>query len=108
MRSEKEIIKLYEEYKEHMHRRDDLSLAIPIAQLEWVLEGSQWISVKNNLPINGQKLILCVNDEIVTYGHFEYNSFWWNGADANRYEKITHWMPLPENPKDIQENEYEK
>jgi hypothetical protein len=71
-------------------------------------EMTEWISVKDRLP-EFDKLILC-HDTQKTYIAFrhkenEYNEHWQicenscclcNGCTG----AITHWMPLPESPKE--------
>lgn len=63
----------------------------------------EWISVKDRLPEEGQWVL-------VYYGNFygcimnvfEYTDGIWRDAYRNSEEPgfITHWMPLPEPPKD--------
>ena len=88
---------------------------------------SEWISVKDRLPecdgivyengIKGSKLVLVygVNTEgEKTYGIARYltdpqDKDWneWdgimNGWDEAIYSKITHWMPLPEPPQEVED-----
>lgn len=65
-----------------------------------------WISVKERLPIvPDEELDYWVNDKgypfIVTTedGCVEVQNFWVKGQCFD-YDDVTHWMPLPEAPKD--------
>lgn len=63
----------------------------------------RWISVKERLPENGQKIIAAfrgsggqVADQArYSNGEFDFASWAYVWAD-----NITHWMPLPEPPKE--------
>ena len=61
---------------------------------------NKWISVKNGLPeIKGYYLVCYYDSYFDSYGidivYFRGKSQW---AKCNKY--ITHWMPLPEPPKE--------
>lgn len=66
----------------------------------------QWISVKDRLPPYLGKKILVVNG----HGNIKMMAFWnkvgnnWTWLDCdgqiNHVNDITHWMPLPEPPKE--------
>jgi len=67
---------------------------------------NEWISVKNRLPKDNQK-ILAFNGEIHV-ATFNENpgegiaSIWESKSSPSGYwglNKVTHWMPLPELPK---------
>lgn len=62
---------------------------------------SEWISVKERLPIIGQCVLICSEAGGVAEGCYcihpnEWVQFRWNVAKLN----VTHWMPLPEPPKE--------
>lgn len=68
-----------------------------------------WISVKERLPRNtgfSENVILCTRAGCVTTGWLQNGAFkWWILDDADYHECvefdcITHWMPLPEPPKE--------
>jgi hypothetical protein len=62
-----------------------------------------WISVKDRLPENGQRVI-CYNRfiEIKNYDSVFYDGdIHWTGAPIGELTGVTHWMPLPEPPKDL-------
>lgn len=75
---------------------------------------SQWISVEDRLPgENGQYIVTACdegesydemiwNDTVVVCAEY-YNGAWtWqeNGTEYDLNGIVTHWMPLPTNPKD--------
>ena len=58
---------------------------------------AEWISVKDRLPeIYGKYLVACRGNNIPQIRY--YDGVWdvWNCV-----AEVTHWMPLPELPKDI-------
>lgn len=69
---------------------------------------SEWISVKDRLPDEGQKVLTClIKDEeymINDIIHFEI-PIWACVLEREEY-KVTHWMLLPEAPKVIDESDY--
>jgi len=65
----------------------------------------EWISVKDGLPESGFN-VLTYNGNYVHEGYFAYNKnkprrniFYISGSKIES-DDITHWMPLPEPPKD--------
>jgi hypothetical protein len=72
---------------------------------------SEWISVKDRLPEEGQSVDCWVSS--VRYGtkyrhadsifNTDFNEMCFDHDDFSHYEKIesvTHWMPLPSPPKE--------
>ena len=63
----------------------------------------QWISVKDMLPEVGQYILICnsnaVEDNIVCEAVYLDNFFYISQINE-RAELVTHWMKLPEPPKD--------
>lgn len=57
-----------------------------------------WINCSEKLPEEGQELLMTYND-FVMEGKFVNGKFY-HPYDDDRQEGITHWMPLPEAPKD--------
>lgn len=72
-----------------------------ISQLE--AQHPRWISVGEQLPENGQKIIAAfrgssgwvVDQARYAYGEFDFAS-WVNVSSDN----VTHWMPMPPKPKE--------
>ncbi len=61
----------------------------------------EWISVEDRLPDTiGSYLIYRKNKEYNTIAWAFFNSDKMWAADNNFYEGVTHWMPLPEPPKE--------
>ena len=60
---------------------------------------SKWISVKDKLPTIGQRVIVCRKDGRVEQGVRNPND-WWKVFGANTRD-VTHWMPMPEPPKEV-------
>lgn len=64
---------------------------------------SEWISISERLPECHTKVIIYYNDNqsLGIYDELdEWNVFYSNGLKTeNPANKITHWMPLPEPPK---------
>ena len=57
---------------------------------------SEWISIKKVLPPNGYALACCSSGNRVS-------TFFWDGKSKDLEDKgyeVTHWMPLPEPPKE--------
>jgi hypothetical protein len=64
----------------------------------------EWISVENRLPEDGQSVIATGFDwgDKASKRHFvvcEYFQNMWVGDQDEEFEYLTHWMPLPEPPK---------
>lgn len=62
-----------------------------------------WISVKDKLPPYGQPVIVCrpySKDQLkVEQGCLDLNG-WWR-VYGTRTKRVTHWMPLPQPPKEV-------
>jgi hypothetical protein len=65
---------------------------------KWADAHPHWISTKERLPEDRVEVLVYDEDDgILIASHYKD---YWEGADeyAN-YNKVTHWMPLPELPK---------
>ena len=70
---------------------------------------SEWISVDERFPEEGDEIILCTEDGIVGAGRFfflgEGHYFRWIAGEGSDFDddfvetNVTHWMPLPEPPE---------
>ena len=62
----------------------------------------EWISVKDKLP-NQNELVLCYSSSEGVISDSLYSKIgseiWFNGNKESYRNDITHWMPLPEPPK---------
>ena len=69
-----------------------------------LLESQQWISVKDRLPDTSIEYIVCAIDEdgeqFVTSDHWLDTVRHWYLFDEHADSVVTHWMPLPEPPKE--------
>ena len=85
-----------------------------------VVPAPRWIPVKERLPTEEEKLYLCFakggyqriclwTDDIfglcsVLGSYKNTGAEWgWSVHTKPRYDEITHWMPLPEPPKEVQD-----
>lgn len=61
----------------------------------------EWISVKDRLPEENVVVLICVDNgqykEVKVSG---LTGFGWVLFDKNKNKEVTHWMPLPEPPKE--------
>ena len=65
--------------------------------------GGQWISVRDRLPEPGQKIIAVFRDSgglMVDQARYRDDLFDFSGWCNVQMESVTHWMPLPEPPKE--------
>lgn len=64
----------------------------------------EWISVKDRLPEMHTKVLCCGKKggrfiaELSSWGH--ENHLYWTKRDGKGCSEPTHWMPLPQPPKD--------
>ena len=66
-----------------------------------------WVSVKDRLPNDGQDVLAYLyNGEETRTAPFNYDKGTWYDCVMNctvAINSITHWMPLPEPPKEVSE-----
>ena len=58
-----------------------------------------WISVKERLPEPGDEVLVTDKYGNTTVAEFAHRKFWPDSLNINP-ASITHWMPLPEPPKE--------
>lgn len=67
------------------------------------LSKSRWIPVTEQLPIRGDRVI-CFGDNGINIVDFVCGDKWcalpWFYLDGEQETGVTHWMPLPEPPKE--------
>lgn len=69
-------------------------------------EFGKWISVKERLPVKQFRVIVRTGHNLVTTGWRSYNvdarggELWEVDGAHNYHNDVTHWMPLPEPPKE--------
>jgi hypothetical protein len=59
---------------------------------------AQWIDVKQELPPDGQWVLICLIRTQVFVGMHNKKG-WSMGLERRIIEGVTHWMPLPEPPE---------
>ena len=67
----------------------------------------EWISVKERLPEESGMYIVTANDghaQRVSFVQWQKKNRMWNLNGARSYWRVTHWMPMPEPPKEGVEN----
>ena len=60
-------------------------------------DSKDWISIKDRLPSEIELVLIWDQDHGITCCMYECGE--WLG-DEYHFEKVTHWMPLPEPPKE--------
>lgn len=63
----------------------------------------KWISVKDDLPAAVVSPCLIYADgwiQVADWSHDKYGNDWWFYVDGEYDPEVTHWMPLPEPPKE--------
>ena len=64
---------------------------------------AEWISVKDDLPTHVCMPCLIYADgctNVADWSHDKYGDDWWFYVDGEYDPEVTHWMPLPEPPKE--------
>jgi hypothetical protein len=62
---------------------------------------TQWVSITERLPKNGQRVIVCRKNETNVMGLITYRSHFgnnWGDSMLDYFASPTHWMELPEVP----------
>lgn len=78
------------------------------AELEEIVERTmpKWISVKERLPEDRHSvLVYCPYNKCIYTAYYEdFNDEWYYfgcGGRIEVYYTVSHWMPLPESPKEV-------
>ena len=64
----------------------------------------QWISVKDRLPEEGVTVLVCGGRRGVYTAYMNCPDYWHKLNSTNHYCNPTHWMPLPQPPKEGADN----
>lgn len=77
------------------------ALAMAISALDNQVSSSKWIPVSERLPEAGDYVLVCDTRED-WYGLWEFSGAAWYDASYKPWgiDEVTHWMPLPEPPKE--------
>lgn len=68
---------------------------------EWIeeIKARRWISVKDRLPEEKQSVLVHYVDGWMPIA-FLINGKWYQSGGETSWLSVTHWMPLPEAPKE--------
>lgn len=98
----------YDEAEKRKHKifTESLKRQKPYVEKEPVKIQSvnQWISVKDRLPDEGASVLICTDEGIRSVSARYGNRFFITIVEAFTEDTVTHWMPLPEPPKDGETN----
>ncbi|MBO7669718.1 MAG: DUF551 domain-containing protein [Oscillospiraceae bacterium] len=63
---------------------------------------AEWISVYDRLPDDGTKCLVCGARGAIRVARASVRKqhSWWTVVGTSKFFNATHWMPLPEPPKD--------
>lgn len=93
---------LQQKWTIHSHEKLYRSALALIQQLE--AQVPRWISVDESLPEKGvYKACLAYANGFIVVAEWSCNKFgydWWFHVDGEYEPLVTHWMPLPEPPKE--------
>lgn len=66
------------------------------------LYGSKWVRCEDMLPSNNDDVLIVAVDNGDTEIRIGFcnNDCWYSYTDNDKLAKVTHWMPLPDLPKD--------
>lgn len=67
---------------------------------------AEWISVKDRLPENGVYVLVCgprggIQLAQMRGDRCDHRYIWWKAYGTRKFTTCTHWMPLPEPPKEV-------
>lgn len=78
----------------------DAILKAFIAGAEYAWNNPSWISVEDELPEVGASVLFVHPDESETMkGYITRIKTWWSEKHRYSFEKVTHWMSLPQLPR---------
>lgn len=76
---------------------------IDVKRMPTLDHAPKWISVKDDLPALVCMPCLIYADgctNVADWSHDKYSDDWWFYVDGEYDPEVTHWMPLPEPPKE--------
>ena len=73
-----------------------------LAVLENIPIEGEWISVKEKLPKDYEDVVIIMRDGASSWYRVAYREYggWSFGGGRRVNDEVTHWMPLPEPPKE--------
>lgn len=95
---------LINEMESHIYWGDSVIGLLEVAKNAPAVEAEpKWISVKERLPENELAVIAYSKEDGHAWYAFRRGGLWWRPGDrisVKVYGTVTHWMPLPEPPKE--------
>lgn len=67
-----------------------------------LLERTRWIPVSERLPTPSMQAVLIFDGGEVYYAYFDNNQFIYRHLPGYGPSNVTHWMPLPEPPQEVE------
>ena len=64
--------------------------------------GTRWIPVSERLPTPSMQAVLIFDGGEVYYAYFDNNQFIYRHLPGYGPSNVTHWMPLPEPPQEVE------
>ena len=112
-----EMIAMYDDYERMANELEVYEAVGTVEELAALKDGKQWIPVSERLPdMCGFKCLVCAKNKFeqthvftaftgyMEHGKLEFHSCEPTHDDLSVWE-ITHWMPLPEAPKEADNDE---
>ena len=92
---------LHYEAADAIEELSKLNAEITKRELKLRMEKPRWIPVTERLPEKFENVLVANKRG----KHYDIDKGWWNGSFFDRcakggYHSVTHWMPLPEPPKE--------
>jgi len=64
----------------------------------------KWINIKDKLPEDGIEVLTFGNNgfklDYLIFSEFKNIPYIWGNELIDDWHKVTHWMPLPDNPEE--------
>ena len=84
-------------------KKTDEQLQQRVAEIRRFVDGEQWIPVSERAPgTSGTYIVCCKEQDLrhVTFAKFYKKLGYFELKGSRTFWKVTHWMPLPEPPKE--------
>jgi hypothetical protein len=89
---------LYEQTKKMLTMYQDELIPGFRKQIEELETKNKWIPVSERLPEDDRQVLACTKKGKAFSAHYDHR---WKSWSVSHTVKITHWMPLPEPPKEV-------
>lgn len=64
-----------------------------------LLDALRWVPVETRLPVDGIRVLVCMNRDVLPGVYYSPTKAWYFGMDNYPRDSVTHWMPLPAPPR---------